>query len=45
MEKSKKFKVVEDYYKSGYWTSDMVLSAIDRWITKDEAKEILAKEL
>lgn len=44
MTKSKKFKTVREYYKNGLWTMEMVQNAIGRWITAEEAEEILAEE-
>ena len=43
MSKSKKFDTVSNYYKNGLWTKEMVQNAVGRWITADEAKEILAQ--
>lgn len=40
-EHSVKFDKVKDYYNKGLWTKEMVLNAIDRWITKEEAEEII----
>lgn len=40
-EKSKKFRTVNDYYKNGLWTREMVENAVGRWITQEEALEIL----
>lgn len=41
---SPKFERVRNYYRKGLWTADMVRSAVGRWITADEAEEILSKE-
>lgn len=41
---SKKFDRVKGYYDKGLWTADMVRNAVGRWITADEAEEILNKE-
>jgi hypothetical protein len=41
MEHSKKFNTVKTYYESKRWTKTMVLNAVGKWITEDEAKEIL----
>lgn len=43
--KSKRFKTVRDYYKDGLWTREMVLNAVDRWITTQEALEILEEDV
>lgn len=40
-EKSKKFDRVKGYYDKGLWTEEMVRNAVGRWITADEAEEIL----
>lgn len=40
-EKSKKFDRVKAYYDKGLWTADMVRNAVGRWITAEEAEEIL----
>ena len=36
-----KFEKVKHYYENGLWTEQMVLNAIGRWITQEEADEIL----
>jgi hypothetical protein len=36
-----KFERVRNYYQSGLWSAQMVLNAIGRWITQEEADEIL----
>lgn len=41
---SKKFDRMKDYYDKGLWAADMVRNAVGRWITADEAEEILSKE-
>lgn len=41
---SKKFDRVNGYYDKALWTADMVRNAVSRWITADEAEEILSKE-
>lgn len=38
---SKKFDSVKRYYDNGLWTAEMVRNAVGRWITADEAEEIL----
>lgn len=44
MEKSKKFEKVKSYFQSGLWTRQMVLNAVGRWITQEEAREIVGDE-
>lgn len=41
MEHSPKFKTVKDYYDAHRWTRKMVLNAVGKWITEEEAEEIL----
>lgn len=41
---SKKFDRVKGYYEKGLWNAEMVRNAVGRWITAEEAKEILSKE-
>lgn len=41
---SKKFDRVKGYYDKGLWTADMVRNAVGKWITDDEADEILSEE-
>lgn len=38
---SPKFEKVLNYFKNGLWTEKMVRNAIGRWITEDEANEII----
>lgn len=38
---SKKFDRVKGYYDKGLWIAEMVRNAVGRWITADEAEEIL----
>lgn len=42
--KSKKFNTVKEYYEKGLWNREMVLNAAGRWITYEEAMEILGEE-
>lgn len=42
-EHSAKFDKVRGYYKSGLWTEKMVRDAVGKWITADEAEEILSE--
>lgn len=41
MEHSKKYDLVKRYYDNGLWNAEMVNNAVGRWITKEEAAEIL----
>lgn len=41
MEHSEKFDLVKSYYDRGLWSEDRVLKAVGRWITAEEAEEIL----
>lgn len=43
MEHSKKFTTVKGYYDHGLWTEAMVRNAVGRWITAEEADEILGE--
>lgn len=38
---SPKFEKVKGYFDKGLWTETMVRNAIDKWITSEEAEEIL----
>ncbi len=38
---SPRYELVRDYYRRGLWSADRVRAAVGRWITADEAKEIL----
>lgn len=38
---SKNFQKVKTYYDTGKWNAQMVRNAVGRWITKEEADEIL----
>ena len=38
---SPNFEKVKDYYVRGLWSEERVNKAIDRWITQEEADEIL----
>jgi len=40
-EKSAKFDKVKDYFNKGLWTAQMVRNAAGRWITAEEADEII----
>ena len=41
MEHSKNYEKVKTYYDRGMWGESRVISAIGKWITETEAKEIL----
>ena len=41
---SEHFGLVENYYKYGCWNEKMVRNAVGRWITEDEAEEILTTQ-
>lgn len=41
MEHSAKYDTVKGYYDRGLWNEQMVNNAVGRWITKEEAAEIL----
>ena len=43
MEHSKKFNTVKSYYDKGRWTATMVRNAVGKWITEEEAAEILGE--
>lgn len=36
-----KFERVKGYFDRGLWTAEMVKDAVGRWITEEEADEIL----
>ena len=38
---SDKYSLVKNYYDRGLWSADRVIKAIGRWITEEEAEEIL----
>ncbi len=38
---SPKFELVKSYYQRGLWSAERVRAAVDRWITAEEAEEIL----
>ena len=44
MEHSPRFKKVKDYYDRGLWNRNMVVNAVDRWITRAECGEILNEQ-
>lgn len=43
-EHSAKYERVKGYYDKGLWTADMVKNAAGRWITPEEAEEIIGGE-
>lgn len=40
---SEKFEKVKSYYDEGFWTADMVMNAVGKWIAEKEAKEIIGE--
>lgn len=38
---SKNFQKVKDYFDRGLWNEAMVRNAVGKWITEEEAEEIL----
>lgn len=42
-EHSAKFERVKAYYDKGLWNRQMVLNAVGKWITTEEAAEILGE--
>lgn len=36
-----KINLIKEYYENNYWDKQMVLNAINRWITQDEADNII----
>lgn len=43
-EHSAKFEKVKAYYDKGLWNKQMVLNAVGKWITAEEADEILGNK-
>lgn len=43
MEHSEKFEKVRGYYDAGLWSAAMVRNAVGKWITEEEAAEILGE--
>ena len=41
MEHSAKFEKVKGYFDAGLWTEEMVRNAVGKWITAEEAEEII----
>ena len=44
MSHSTKYDLVKSYYDRGLWSVDRVRKAIGKWITAEEAAEILGEE-
>lgn len=44
VERSKKFEVVERYYKRNIWTKSQVSKAVGVWITEDEYFDIVGEK-
>lgn len=40
-EHSPKFAQVKTYYDTGMWSKEQVRNAVGRWITEEEAEEII----
>ena len=40
---SDKYTLVRDYYQRGLWSAARVQNAVGRWITQEEADEILTE--
>lgn len=38
---SEKYNLVKTYYDRGLWSADRVRKAVGRWITAEEAEEII----
>ena len=38
------YEKVKNYYDRGLWTEQMVINAVGKWITLDEAKEITGNQ-
>lgn len=45
MRHSKKYNTVKEYYNKGLWTEGMVRNAVGRWISEDEADEIIESKI
>ena len=43
MKHSEKYEVVKSYYDRGLWSAERVRKAVGKWITADEAAEILGE--
>ena len=43
MNHSPKFELVKSYYDRGLWDADRVRNAVGKWITAEEAAEILGE--
>ena len=43
MNHSPKFEIVKSYYDRGLWDADRVRNAVGKWITAEEAAEILGE--
>lgn len=44
MEHSPNYQKVSDHYRFNRWNEQMVLNAVGRWITEEEAQEILSSK-
>ena len=43
MKHSKNFQKVKNYYDNGLWNEQMVRNVVGKWITAEEAEEILGE--
>ena len=43
MEHSAKYELVKSYYDRGLWSAERVRNAMGKWITAEEAAEILGE--
>ena len=43
MNHSEKFELVKSYYERGLWSEVRVRKAVGKWITAEEAEEILGE--
>lgn len=41
---SERFDILKTYYEKKLWSKERIISAIGKWITEDEAKEILKED-
>jgi hypothetical protein len=41
---SKNFEKVKKFYENGIWNKQRVYNAVEKWITKEEYKEITGKD-
>ena len=41
---SKNFEKVKKFYENGIWNKQRVYNAVEKWITKEESKEITGED-